>query len=80
MTVVWSGAMTKPGSGTRGELIPAREQRQGDRRLYESGAFDLPMTFEEFAAAVERLNQSLKKPVRSMSHKNNGILFGKAAR
>jgi hypothetical protein len=72
--------MTRGIGHTKGEILPEREQTDGCRRLFESGAFDLPMTWAEFAAAVERLNQSLAKPVGSMSHRNNGILFGKGAR
>lgn len=78
--VVWSGSMTRNGGHTKGEILPEREQTNGSRRLFESGAFDLPMTWAEFAAAVERLNQSLKTPVPSLDHRRNSILYGKAAR
>ena len=78
--VAWSGSMTRNGGHTKGEILPEREQTDGNRRLFESGSFDLPMTWAEFAAAVERLNQSLKSPVPSLNHKHNGILFGKGAR
>jgi hypothetical protein len=78
--VVWNGSMTRNGGHTKGELVPEREQRDGNRRLFDSGAFDLGMPWIEFRDAVNRLEASLKTKPDNGHFRTNPMLFGKGAK